>query len=77
MSSTIEKLGSEITWEILGCEDRWYVWASHNGCENEDDDFKFSDSGDSLAEAIEKVARRVVYEGPSWVMAPVPRRLNQ
>ncbi len=65
--SIIEEIGTEITWEILGSDLGWSVWASHTGSFNPDDDFKFTGSAKTLNEAIVTVAEELLAIGPKWV----------
>jgi hypothetical protein len=65
-SEIIRYLGAEISWEILKCEDKWYVIAAHNGI-TDDDCFKVERANYSLDLAVEYVGKFLWKHGPKWI----------
>ena len=58
-SDIIELVGSEISWDILNSDGRWYVWASHSSGDPESS-CKFSDGDDNLMACVRRVANEVL-----------------
>jgi len=65
IAAIIEGHGHEITWEILGGDEGWYAWASHSG-DYDAHNFKCSDRGDTVYDAVSIVSRRLSDFGPVW-----------
>ena len=59
VTDTLESIGEQITWEMLKCEGRWYVWASNN-------DDKYSDAAADLEDAVLYVAELIRFHHPEW-----------
>jgi len=66
-TTIIEEMPGEITWEILNCDGRWFVWASHTS--DDEHSFKFSEADDDLKSALARLAHIIKTEGPDWVRA--------
>lgn len=58
-SDIIELVGSEISWELLNADGRWYVHASHSSGDAESS-CKFSDGDDDLTACVRRVANEVL-----------------
>ena len=66
VSEMLEIIGSEVTWEFLQCEDRWFVWATHHG-EDDCSSFKFTAADKFLGIAVRDVFDQLQAGGPDWI----------
>lgn len=63
--SILDEIGEQVTWNMLKCEGKWYVTASHNP--HTKDGFKVNESGEILEDVVIDVCGELIATGPYWI----------